>query len=181
LANVIVGVADCKVSQDPEATLITFALGSCIALVLYDPAAKVGGLLHFMLPSSSIDTAKSQENPAMYADTGVPWLIKELQKLGANPRKLVAHMAGGAQILDPQGLFAIGKRNHIAAKNLLWKAGILTRTEAVGGSTARSFGVQIATGRIWLKQQESTTTPAAAAAYSDIFSGELYGIPGARS
>ena len=78
-------------------------------------------------------------------------LLRELQKLGANTRKLVANMAGGSQILDQTGLFNIGKRNHVAAKNMLWKAGILVRNEAVGGNITRSFGLQIGSGQTWLK------------------------------
>jgi chemotaxis protein CheD len=92
----------------------------------------------------------------MYGDTGIPLLLRELLKLGANPRKLVANLAGGSQILDQAGLFNIGKRNHVAAKNLLWKAGILVRSEAVGGTITRSFGLQIGSGQTWLKQIDSS-------------------------
>ena len=155
---VVVGVAECKVSQDPGSSLVTYALGSCIALVLHDPEVRAAGLLHFMLPTSSLDAAKAKVNPAMYADTGVAMLLQEMQQAGANIRRLVAHLAGGSQILDPQGFFAIGKRNHIAAKNLLWKAGILVKSESVGGSASRSFGVNVGTGQIWLKHQEASSS-----------------------
>jgi chemotaxis protein CheD len=157
---IIVGVADLKVSQDPKAILITCALGSCIALSLHDPVAGVGGLLHFMLPNAENGSSRSDFNPAMYADTGIPLLLNEIQKQGANRRKLVANMAGGSQILDQAGLFNIGKRNHVAAKNLLWKAGVLVRSEAVGGTITRSFGLQIATGQTWLKQIDSSQNKA---------------------
>jgi chemotaxis protein CheD len=149
-------VADYKVSQDPKAIVITCALGSCIALTLHDPVAGIGGLLHFMLPNAENSASRPDFNPAMYGDTGIPLLLRELLKLGANPRKLVANLAGGSQILDQAGLFNIGKRNHVAAKNLLWKAGILVRSEAVGGTITRSFGLQIGTGQTWLKQIDSS-------------------------
>src|SRR5450631_1526254 len=164
MAMVIVGVADYKVSQDPKAILITCALGSCIALTLHDPLAGVGGLLHFMLPNAQDGASRPDFNPAMYGDTGIPLLLREMQKLGANPRKLVANMAGGSQILDQAGLFNIGKRNHVAAKNLLWKAGILVRSEAVGGSITRSFGLQLGNGQTWLKQIDSSDPSGADAA-----------------
>ncbi len=154
MGQLIVGVADYKVSQTPDHMIVTYALGSCIALSLHDPVARVGGLIHYMLPSSAIDAAKGRENPAMFADTGIPLLFREVVKLGADAKRLVAHLAGGSQIMDPEGLFAIGKRNYIAAKNLLWKAGILVRSEAVGGAITRSFGVQIETGQTWLKQSD---------------------------
>lgn len=154
---IIVGVADYKVSQDPKSILVTCALGSCIALSLHDPLAGVGGLLHFMLPNAENGASRPDFNPAMYGDTGIPLLLREMQKLGANARKMVANLAGGSQILDQAGLFNIGKRNHVAAKNLLWKAGILVRSEAVGGCITRSFGLQIGSGQTWLKQIDSSS------------------------
>ena len=156
MANLIVGIADCKTSRDAETTILTYALGSCIALALYDPAAKIGGMLHYMLPSSQNDSQKATMNPAMYADTGFPLLFAGLQKLGANPKRLVAHLAGGGQILESHAALNIGKRNQIAAKSLLWKAGILLQSESLGGAVTRSIGLQLATGQIWLKQSETS-------------------------
>jgi chemotaxis protein CheD len=152
--NLIVGVADYRVSNDAGAMLTTYALGSCIGLLLYDAAARAGGLLHFMLPSSKIDPRKADVNPAMFADTGIPLLLRELQKLGAERKRLVAHLAGGSRILDQEGLFNIGNRNHVAARNLLWRAGVMIENESVGGTLMRSVGLHIATGQIWLKQQQ---------------------------
>jgi chemotaxis protein CheD len=180
VGQIIVGVADYKISQNLGETIVTYALGSCIAVTLYDPVARVGGLIHYMLPSSSIDTAKARETPAMFADTGIPLLLRELIKLGADSKRLAAHLAGGSQILDPQGLFAIGKRNYIAAKSLLWKAGILVRGEAVGGTITRSFGVQIDTGQTWLKQSEISTVASPQGAVSAI-GGNAYGVSHPRS
>ena len=70
--KIIVGMADMQGSREPEAMIISFALGSCIGITLYDPLIRVGGLLHFMLPDSQIDPRKSQKNPWMFADTGIP-------------------------------------------------------------------------------------------------------------
>lgn len=75
MSSVVVGVADCQVSKDTESTLITYALGSCIAIAIHDAVAGVGGLLHFMLPESSIDRTKAAHNPYMFADTGIPMLF----------------------------------------------------------------------------------------------------------
>src|SRR5437763_17195648 len=128
MGQLIVGVADYKVSQEPDQVIVTYALGSCIALTLHDPVARVGGLIHYMLPASAIDPAKARENPAMFADTGIPLLLRELLKLRADSKRLVAHLAGGSQIMDPEGLFATGKRNYIAAKSILWKPGMLVKS-----------------------------------------------------
>jgi len=172
MQNVIVGVADYKVSKDPGAMLTTYALGSCIALMLYDPGRQVGGLLHFMLPSSQTDARKAQENPAMFADTGIPLLLREVQRLGAEKKRLVAHLAGGSRILDPEGLFNIGNRNYTAARNLLWRAGVMIESESIGGTAMRSVGLHIATGQIWLKQQQSSVNAVPAEQ-----KGEYRGLP----
>lgn len=81
--NQIVGVADMKVSNNHEESVITYSLGSCIGLVIYDPAVRVGGILHYMLPESSIDTEKAAKRPFMFADTGIPRLFKTAYKYGA--------------------------------------------------------------------------------------------------
>jgi chemotaxis protein CheD len=152
----VVGISDCKISWDPSDLLITYALGSCIAVVLYDPVAKVGGLLHYMLPDSSLDASKAQQNPFMFADTGIPRLIAGVRSKGALPARLVVRLAGGAQVLDSQGTFQIGKRNYLAARRILWKAGVLITAEAVGGEVSRTTRLEISTGRMWIKEGGGT-------------------------
>jgi chemotaxis protein CheD len=145
-------MADCRVASESGDILATFALGSCIGLSVYDPWAKVGGMLHFMLPDSGIDPARGRENPYMFADTGIPMLIEQVCAKGAKKRQLVAHAAGGASIMDPQNVFDIGKRNHLALRKILWKAGVLLSGEAVGGSTSRTIKLEIDGGRLWLQE-----------------------------
>ncbi len=147
----MVSVADCQVSADPERVLVTYALGSCIAVTIYDPVAQVGGLLHFMLPDSNLDRAKAQQNPFMFADTGIPKLFHEAYKLGAEKRRLSVAAAGGAQMLDPQGVFNIGKRNYLMMRKIFWKAGVLVQAEDVGGLLSRTIRLDIANGRVSLR------------------------------
>ena len=142
-----VGVGDCKVSDVADAALATYALGSCIGLAIYDPVAKVGGLLHFMLPESSLNPGKASENPFMFADTGIPQLFHAAYRLGAEKRRLVVWAAGGAQVSDEGGVFNIGKRNNLALRKILWKAGVMIDGEEVGGTTARTVRLEVATGR----------------------------------
>ena len=80
--NIVVGVSDMKASNDPTGTLVTYSLGSCIGVAIYDPVAKAGGLLHFMLPESSLDPEKASTRPFMFADSGIPRLFKAVYKLG---------------------------------------------------------------------------------------------------
>jgi chemotaxis protein CheD len=142
-----VGVGDCKVSNAADIALATYALGSCIALAIYDPVAAVGGLLHFMLPESSLNPAKASENPFMFADTGIPLMFHTAYRAGAEKRRLVVWAAGGAQVMDEGGVFNIGKRNNLALRKILWKAGVMIHGEEVGGTTARTVRLEVATGR----------------------------------
>jgi chemotaxis protein CheD len=150
--ELVVKMADCGVTNVPGQVLVTFALGSCIGLAAHDPAAGVGGLLHFMLPDSAIDRSRARANPYMFADTGIPLLLDRLADRGAVGRRLVLYAVGGARMLDAQGVFEIGKRNYLAARKILWKAGLLLRGEAVGGDESRTLWLEIGSGRLWVQQ-----------------------------
>jgi chemotaxis protein CheD len=151
MTQLVVGVADCRISDDPEGVLLTYALGSCVGLAIHDPVARVGGLLHFMLPESAIDPDKARQNPWMFADTGIPLLLQNACQKGAQKRRLVVRAAGGAQFMDEQGIFNIGKRNCLAMRKLLWRAGVVLRDEAVGGTVSRNLRLEIRSGRAWLR------------------------------
>ena len=148
---VIVGISDCQLSRDPEEVLVTYALGSCIAVMVYDPAARVGGLLHIMLPDSSIDPDRGRQRPFMFADTGVPLLFRQSYELGADKRRMIVRIAGGAQMMDEGGVFDIGRRNQLAVRKILWKAGVLIESEAVGGNLSRTVRLDMAAGTVWLR------------------------------
>jgi chemotaxis protein CheD len=147
----VVGVGDCRVSNDREGVLVTYALGSCIAVAVHDPVAAVGGLLHFMLPESDLDRVKAQQNPFLFADTGIPLLLESAYRMGAEKRRLVVAAAGGAQILDEQGVFDIGRRNYLAMRRILRRAGILLEAEDVGGLVSRTVLLEVATGKVSLR------------------------------
>lgn len=150
--ELVVRMADCNVADVGGQVLVTFALGSCIGLAAHDPAAGVGGLLHFMLPDSTIDPGRARANPYMFADTGIPLMLSRLAERGAVSRRLVLHAVGGARMLDPQGVFEIGKRNYLAARKILWKAGLMLRGEAVGGEESRTLRLEVGSGRLWYQQ-----------------------------
>lgn len=149
--NVVVGIADCQISKSCDQVLVTYALGSCIAVAIHDPVAGVGGLLHYMLPESSISPAKAAENPYMFADTGIPLLFRRAYECGAEKRRLVVRVAGGSQVMDSEGVFNIGKRNYLALRKILWKAGVLVHAEDVGGNLSRTVRLEVGTGRFWLR------------------------------
>ncbi len=149
--NIIVGISDMKVSNDADAVLIAYSLGSCIGITVYDPVAKVGGMLHFMLPESKLDEGKAQKNPFMFADTGIPGLLEAVCNLGAKKERLKVVVAGGAQVLDQKAFLNIGKRNQMAVKEMLSKHEITIDYEEMGGNVNRTIKLSIRNGETWLK------------------------------
>lgn len=149
--NHIVGVADMKTSNQAGDTIVTYSLGSCIGLVIYDPVARAGGILHYMLPDSTIDVDKARKRPFMFADTGIPRLFKQAYTLGAIKPRIKVFIAGGAEILDQQGFFNIGKRNLVALKKMLFRNNVMINQQEVGGNVNRTVRLEIATGHIFVK------------------------------
>jgi chemotaxis protein CheD len=149
--NIVVGVSDMKVSKDPDSVLITYSLGSCIGIAIYDPVVRVGGMLHFMLPESSLDGDKAKRNPSMFADTGIPYLFKSTYDLGAQKKRMRVVVVGGSQILDQHGFFNIGKRNHMSVRKIFWKNQVMIDYEDIGGNGNRTIKLEVTNGDIWMK------------------------------
>jgi chemotaxis protein CheD len=151
-------MADMKTSSDPDDSLVTYALGSCLGIAIYDPMSMVGGLLHVMMPSSAIDVAKAANNPFAFVDTGVPMLFKACYALGAEKKRLVVKVAGGAAIqAGNNDLFQIGKRNFTLLRKLLWKNGVLLKKHDIGGTRPRTMSLGIGTGEVTLKTDNKIT------------------------
>ncbi|NLW77490.1 MAG: chemotaxis protein CheD [Methanomicrobiales archaeon] len=146
----IVGVSDMKLSKNAGDIIVTHALGSCIGIAIHDPDIKVGGILHYMLPKSSIDEIKANNNPFMFGDTGIPCFFQEAYKLGARKENLRVVMAGGSNLFAENDMFAIGKRNEVIARKLFWKNNIIIDKEHVGGNISRTLFLEIGSGSTWL-------------------------------
>lgn len=146
-----VSVSEMQISNTPTDVLVTYSLGSCAGLSLYDPAAEVGGLIHCMLPLSKIDREKAKANPQMFVDTGVPDLLQKMFNLGAQRKRIIAKVAGCAQLLDEKKLFRIGERNYTVLRKVLWKNDILIAAEDIGGSIPRTMFLYMETGVTILK------------------------------
>lgn len=147
----IVGISDMIVSDDSDDLIVTYSLGSCLGIVLYDPVALVGGMVHIMLPDSSIEKLSKNDvafNPFKYIDTGVPKLFKACADLGMSKRNVCMGVFGGAQIFDREDFFNIGKRNYATLRKMLWKLGVLINHEHVGGRVHRTVKLDMKTGEI---------------------------------
>ena len=128
--------------------LVTLGLGSCVAIVLLDPDARVGGLAHVLLPEPAL--SRDRDNPSKFASTAVPVLLDEMAARGARRRRLTARLAGGAamfQTLMVPGGLNMGERNVRAARAALQAAGIPLLGEAVGGDYGRSVRFHVEAGR----------------------------------
>lgn len=147
----VVGVADMVASNDAGAELVTYSLGSCLGITIYDAVKKVGGLLHLMLPDSKIDSAKGVSAPYMFVDTGVPRFFHSVCNLGAARHNLVVKVAGGAQLLDPQKIFNIGERNLQHLRELLARNSYAIQAQDVGGLASRTIRLDMTTGKVSVK------------------------------
>ena len=157
--TLVVGVADMVVSNDSSAEIVTYSLGSCLGVGIYDPVKKIGGLLHIMLPESKIDPTKASTTPYMFVDTGVPRLFHAAYNLGADRNRLTIKVAGGAQMLDQEGIFNIGSRNFIALEKLMAQNGLKIQIADVGGLSSRTMRLDLTTGNITIKTPGATPYP----------------------
>ncbi len=146
-----IGISDFQVSNDPSELLITYSLGSCVGVTIYDCEVRVGGMIHCMLPLSKNNNEKAAETPAMFVDTGIPLLFKAVYELGAVKSRVIIRVAGCSQMMGSNTVFQIGKRNYTILKKLLWKNDLLIKSEDVGKSLSRTLSLDIETGRTYLK------------------------------
>lgn len=145
--RVVVGIGEFAVSNDPQAAVVTHALGSCVAVCIWDPAALVGGLLHVLLPDSKINPERARVQPAAFADTGIPLLFRTAYAHGLDKKRCRVRLIGGASVAGlPPSEAAVGKRNVLAARALLWRNGVLIEREVVGGTAARTVTMRVADG-----------------------------------
>jgi chemotaxis protein CheD len=142
-----VGIGDIRVGSGDE-EIKTYALGSCVALVVWDKAIKVGGMIHVALPEGHINPDKARDKPGYFADTGLPVLFAELKKAGANRNTCWVKLVGGSSILDENNTFDIGRRNALAVKKYLWKIGLALTAEDIGGTISRTVSLSLPDGEI---------------------------------
>ncbi len=156
--HVVIGVGDMAVSNNTEAVMSTYALGSCIGLVGYDPLVKVGGILHLMLPDSNVSPSKAAAQPAMFADTGLPQFFRQLASFKTRATRLQLFVAGGANVILGHDPFRIGERNMRATLEFLARNGYVVKQAQVGGSVNRTLHLELATGSVRIKTPTAEET-----------------------
>ncbi|HKP96755.1 MAG TPA: chemotaxis protein CheD [Fibrobacteria bacterium] len=146
----MLGIGDFGATSDPDEVIKTIGLGSCVAVIVSNPDARIAGMIHVALPDSVSSPERREAKPGYFADTGLPALFGSLKKVGwsvARGRSVVK-LAGGATILDPNGTFNIGKRNVLAIKKILWSMGMGPIAEDIGGNISRTVSVNAGTGAV---------------------------------
>jgi len=146
--RIVVRVSDLIVADAP-ATLVAIGLGSCVAIALHDPGARIGGLAHCLLPSQA--SGRLADRPGRYAQTAVPALIERMIARGARAPAISARLVGGASMfasLSPPGMLQMGDRNLVATREALHRHGIRLASEAVGGDHGRTVEFDVESGRI---------------------------------
>ena len=146
--ELLVRVADLRVGSNHD-VLVTIGLGSCVAVVLHDAAAQVGGLAHVLLPSPAL--SRKDDNPAKFPQTAIPRLLELMSPLGASPRRVTARLAGGASMfasLAAPGTIQMGERNTVACRQVLIHHGVPIVGQATGGDYGRTVRLWVADGRV---------------------------------
>lgn len=150
---IIVPMSGLAVSHDQHATLATYALGSCVAVIVYDPLSKIGGMLHFQLPDGPKD--RMQQAPlGMYGRRAIPILFRKMVNIGADKNSLVTMIVGGSDILrNTKTQFDVGRRNVYMARKMLWRLRMPLSAEEIGGNAARSVSLRLSDGRVSIRSE----------------------------
>ena len=157
MGRIVVGIGEAAVSKDIEDIIKTYALGSCVAVVFLDPKTRMVGMVHIALPDSSIDPDKGKSLPGYFADTGIPFLLNLMREQGSVPHSgYIVKMTGGANVMDANDHFQIGKRNVTAIKKLLWDNNLPIKSEEVGRKISRTVSVDLKNGKVTVSSSDGT-------------------------
>jgi chemotaxis protein CheD len=154
-----VGMGELVVSRDPSDVIACIGLGSCIAMCIWDPVARMGGVAHMLLPTSR-SNAEMMGSPAKYITNGVPNLINRMIKSGSSRHNLIIKITGGARMLNIPGennILDIGQRNIIEVRAVMKRENIPLIAEDVGGTSGRSMQLFMDTGRIMVRSLAGRT------------------------
>lgn len=154
-SGVGVGVGELVVTTDRRRELVIYGLGSCVGVAVHDAAAGVGGLLHALLPDTSIDPERARADPAVFVDSGVEALLAAAVAAGANPGRLRVAAAGGAHMSGIDH-FRVGERNTAALLASLGSAGLVPDATDMGGVATRTLRLDVASGTVRVQRGDSS-------------------------
>jgi chemotaxis protein CheD len=149
--ELVVRVADLRVGVADD-VLVTLGLGSCVAILLYDAEARIGGMAHILLPSPAL--SRMDANPAKFPQSAIPRLLELMTADGASQERITARLAGGASMfaaLAPPGTIQMGERNLVASRQALGAHGVPLVGESVGGDYGRSVRLRVCDGQVEIR------------------------------
>ena len=129
----------------------TYALGSCVALIVYDKNLKISGLAHIALPNTLF--SENEKPPAYFADKAIPLLFKKMGDMGANRASSWIKLVGGAAVIKDSNYLDIGNRNVLEIRKIIWKQGLGPIAEDIGGEISRTVEIEVATGKITISNK----------------------------
>lgn len=152
MSPLVLGIGEYGACRPPEGVIKTYALGSCVAVVLLDPRTRCVGMIHIALPHASINPARALERPGYFADTGLPLLLQQMIQFGCLPRGqgMFVKLAGGASVMSINDTFNIGRRNVAAVRSILQGYGLKVIAEDVEGTISRTVSALASTGEVIL-------------------------------
>ena len=156
--SIVVSIGDMAVSGELNSVLSTYAIGTCVGVVVCDSKSGVGGMLHFVLADSSLCREKAKKRPAMFADTGIPELLKEFEKNRGSLVHAKILLAGGASVLGGSSSFDVGKKNIEAAKRIMKEEGLNVAVEDLGGVNNRTLYFNLESGDVTIKTPAGSKT-----------------------
>jgi chemotaxis protein CheD len=146
-----VTIGGIEVSDDRGRVLVTHGLGSCVAVMLWDQVVRVGGMLHFQLPSAALAPERALQSPGTFADTGIPLLFERMYMLGAKKKDIIVKVAGGGSFHGDTDTFDIGRRNYTMMRKIFWKNQVLIAAEDIGGNRSRTARLFVDTGQVTIQ------------------------------
>ncbi|MBI1319513.1 MAG: chemotaxis protein CheD [Candidatus Hydrogenedens sp.] len=153
-----IGISDMRISTAPDDVLVTYSLGSCVGVTLYDAEACVGAMIHCMLPLSKNAPERARDEPLMFVDTGLAEMLRSMYEAGAQSHRIIAKIAGGAQLMNDNNTFRIGERNLVVARKVLWRNNIVLKGEDVGEAIARTMYLHMRNGTTVIKTIQGNKT-----------------------
>lgn len=151
MSQIVVAISDMAISNNKEDTLVTYSLGSCLGVTVYDPVLFLGGLIHCLLPLSSASKVNPPPNPNMFVNSGVTNLIRTMIRQGAKKERLVIKAAGGAHMMGMNALFNIGERNFASLEKLMATNNMRLAAFEVGGTIPRTCSLLMSSGQTFVR------------------------------
>lgn len=147
--RLVIGIGELALADGPNQTIVTHALGSCVAVCLFDPVAGVAGMLHFLLPEAMINPERARQQPGAFVDTGLPLLLRAAARRGLERQRTLVSLVGGAGIGEAaDGALSIGRRNALAATYQAWRHGLFITSHDLGGNRVRTVHLSALDGRV---------------------------------